>query len=49
MIKLIMVVGFFLLGIEAILGDACGIWEHFHSFLEVKCFEGYSKTSLMGI
>ena len=27
---------FVLLGIEATLGNACGIWEHLHSFREVK-------------
>ena len=45
MIKLI----FILLGIEAALGDACGIWEHLHSFGEVKYFQGYSKTLWIGI
>ena len=36
MIKLI----FILFGIEATLGDACGIWGHLHSFGEVKMFLG---------
>ena len=29
--------------------DGCGNWEHLHSFKEVKCRQGCSKTLWMGI
>ena len=32
------------MGIDATLGDECGIWEHLHSLREMKCLQGYSKT-----
>ena len=37
-----------LLGVDATLGDGCGIWEYLHSFREVKCHQDYLKTLLMG-
>ena len=40
---------FVLLGVDTTLGDGCGIWQHIHSFREVECLQGYSKTVLMGI
>ena len=43
MIKPIMVV-FILLEFDVTLGDGCGIWEHWHSFKEVKCLQASSKT-----
>ena len=43
-----MVVGFFLLGVDATLDDGCGISEHLHSFKEVKRLQGYSKIFSMG-
>ena len=30
--------------IDATLGDGCGIWEHLHSFKEVKYLQDYFKT-----
>ena len=44
-----MVVGFRFNGVDATLSNGCGIWWHFHSFREVKCFQGYSKILEMGI
>ena len=44
-----MVVGFCSAGGWPTLNDECGIWEHLHSFREVKCLQGYSKTLWMGI
>ena len=44
-----MVVGFFLLEVDSTFGDKCGIWEHLHSFREVKCLQGYFKPLWMGI
>ena len=38
-----------LLGVDATLGIACVIWENLHSFREVKCHRGYSKTLSMEI
>ena len=35
---------FILLGVDATLGNECGIWEHLHSFRELKCVQDYSKT-----
>ena len=29
--------------------NGCGVWEHFHSFTEMKYFQGCSKTLWMGI
>ena len=40
---------FVLLGIEATLGDARGIWEHLLNFREVRCFQAYFKALWMGI
>ena len=37
------------LEIDATLDEGCGIWEYLHSFREVKCLQGYSKTLSMGI
>ena len=36
---------FVLLGVDATLGDEYEIWEHLHSFREVKCLLSYSRTS----
>ena len=33
-----------LLKVDAILGDGCEIWEHLHSFWELKYLQGYPKT-----
>ena len=38
-----MVVGFCSIGVDATLGDGCGIWQHLSNFREVKCLKGYSK------
>ena len=43
------VVGFVLFGIDATLVDVSGIWEHLHSFREVKCLQGYLKSLWMGV
>ena len=42
MIKPIVVI-FILLEVDVTLGDGCVIWEHWHSFREVKCLQGCSK------
>ena len=42
------VVGFGFIGNDATLGDGYGIWEHFHSFREVKCLYCYLKYLWMG-
>ena len=39
-----MVVVFVLLKVDVILGDDCGILEHWHSFRDVKCLQGCSKA-----
>ena len=44
-----MVVSLCSIGVDATLGDGCGIWEHLHSFREVKCSQYYSKILWMGI
>ena len=44
-----MVVGFCSFGVDSTLGDGCGIWEHLHSFRELKCLHGFSKILWMGI
>ena len=36
-------VAFVVLGVDATLGDECGIWEHLHSFREVKWGRGVSQ------
>ena len=43
MIRPILVV-FILLEVDVTLGDGCGIRERWHSFREVKCLQGCSKT-----
>ena len=35
--------------VDDTLVDGCGNWEHLHSFREVKCLQGCSKTLWMGI
>ena len=35
--------------VDATLDDRCGIWEHLHSFREVKCLQGSSKILWIGI
>ena len=35
---------FVLLEVDVSLGDGCEIWEHWHSFREMKCLLGCSKT-----
>ena len=40
---------FVLLEVDATLGDGCGIWERFHSFREVKCFQVSFKILWMGV
>ena len=40
---------FVLLGVDATLGDGCGIWEQLHSFRKMKYLQGYSKTLWMDI
>ena len=46
MIKSIVIksIVFILLEVAVTLRDGCGIGEHWHSFREVKCLHGYSKT-----
>ena len=39
---------FVLLGVDATLGNGCGIWEHLLSFNEEKCLQVYSRTLVMG-
>ena len=39
-----MVAVFVLLEVDVILGNGCGIWEHWHGFREVKCLHACSKT-----
>ena len=48
MIKAV-VVGFCSFGLDATLGDWCGIRQHLHSFREVQCLQGYSKTLWMDV
>ena len=43
-----MVVGFVLLKADATLDDEGGIWELLHSFREVECIQGCSKTFWKG-
>ena len=38
---------FVLLEVDATLGDECEIWEHLHSYRDVKCLQDYSKTFRM--
>ena len=41
--------GFVLLWVDPTLADGYGILKHSHSFREVKCLQGNSKTLRMGI
>ena len=38
-----MVVGFYLLGVDATLGNECTIQEHLHSFRKVKYLQGFLR------
>ena len=38
-----MVVGFFVLGVDATLGNGCTIQEHLHSFRKVKYLQGFLR------
>ena len=34
---------FVLMEVDATLGVGCGIWQHFHSFREIKCLQGIQR------
>ena len=42
-----MVIRFCLIEVDATLSDGCGIWEHFPSFREVPCLQGYSNLRIL--